>query len=245
MKTEILLLKRNNMLTQTIKSIVFYFILLLISLNGKAQNLEPTETHALLHITVSSMEDEPRVGESISLIGKKTKKTFSGITNNKGKISLLIPEGDIYTIIYKTIGGNTKYDEMAIPNEKGIFTYQLNINYNPPKTYILEDVFFDTGKSTLRPESYKSLNNLLELMKVKPHLEIEIAGHTDNIGSSASNLSLSINRATAVKNYLVSKGINAKRMTCKGYGDTQPIASNENENGRQKNRRTVVTITKE
>lgn len=233
------------MLEKKITPIIIYLLLFSMYFNGQSQPLEATETHALLHVSVSSMEGNPRAGESISLIGQKTKKSFTGITDSKGKVSLLIPEGDTYTIIYKTIGGNTKYDEMPIPDKKGIFTYQLNISYNPPKTYTLEDVFFDTNKSTLRPESYKSLNNLFELLKIKPGYEIEIGGHTDNIGSAESNLTLSLNRAKAVKNYLVSKGINEKRITIKGYGDTQPIASNDDEKGRQQNRRTVVTITKE
>lgn len=211
----------------------------------QAQSLEPTETLALLHVSVSSMDNKAREGETIILSGKKTKKSFKGITNAKGMFSLLIPEGDTYQIKYKTFSGSIKYDEMSIPNEAGIYTYELNINYDPAKSYTLEDVFFDTGKSTLRPESYKALNEFVEMMKAKPSLIVEIGGHTDNVGSAESNQILSLNRANAVKNYLQSKGINSKRIETKGYGDTQPIASNNTEEGRQKNRRTVVNIIKE
>ena len=81
-------------------------------------------------------------------------------------------------------------------------------------------------------------------------MEIEIAGHTDNIGSEESNMKLSQARAEAVRNYLISKGIKPERITAKGYGDTQPIAYNTNPDGsdnpagRQQNRRTEARITK-
>jgi len=82
-------------------------------------------------------------------------------------------------------------------------------------------------------------------LTIKPQLEIEIAGHTDNVGTAESNMTLSLNRAKSVRNYLISKGIDANRVSIQGYGDTQPIASNDSAEGRQKNRRTVVNITKE
>jgi len=211
----------------------------------QAQSLEATETQALLEVSVSSMEGKARAGEIILLKGKRTKKIFKGITDTKGKFALLIPEGDTYQIQYKTFSGDIKYDEIAIPNEAGRYTYQFNISYNPAKTFTLKDVFFDTGKSTLRPESYKALNEFVELMKAKPSLIVEIGGHTDNVGSSESNQNLSLQRANAVKNYLISKGISANRIETKGYGDTQAIDTNTTEEGRQKNRRTEVRIIKE
>jgi len=211
----------------------------------QAQSLEATETQALLEVNVSSMEGKARAGEIILLEGKKTKKIFKGITDAKGKFKLLIPEGDTYQVQYKTFSGDVKYDEIAIPNEAGSYTYQFTIRYNPAKTFTLKDVFFDTGKASLRPESYKTLNEFVELMKAKPALIVEISGHTDNVGSPESNLTLSLQRANAVKNYLISKGISANRIETKGYGDTQAIDTNTTEEGRQKNRRTEVRIIKE
>lgn len=222
----------------------FLFLLFLPALiNG--QTLEPTETSALLNVSVSSMEGKPRAGEMINLAGQKNKKPFTGITDAKGKFSILVPEGDIYDIKYKTFGGDVKYKQITIPNQEGMYTYQLDIKYDPPKTYTLENVFFDTGKSSLRAESYKALNDLVEVLKLKPMMVIEIAGHTDSVGSPESNLKLSNNRANSVRSYLVSHGIAAERVTAQGYGDTQPVASNDTEEGRQQNRRTVVRIIKE
>jgi outer membrane protein OmpA-like peptidoglycan-associated protein len=82
-------------------------------------------------------------------------------------------------------------------------------------------------------------------MKLKPTLIIEIGGHTDNVGTPESNIKLSQERANAVRNYIINKGIAANRITAKGYGDTMPVADNSTEEGRSKNRRTEVSIIKE
>jgi outer membrane protein OmpA-like peptidoglycan-associated protein len=106
-------------------------------------------------------------------------------------------------------------------------------------------VFFDSGKSTLKPESAKELNELVEYMGLKKTMVVEIAGHTDNAGNKDANQKLSEERANAVRDYLIKKGIAADRVIAKGYGDTQPIADNTTEAGKQKNRRTEVRTIKE
>jgi len=224
---------------------LFIFIGFGVSFESAAQNLTPTETEALLNVVVTSMKDVPRQGEKIMFTGQKSKKTYSGISGKDGKFSILIPKGDTYSIEYKDFSETVEYNKFEAPAEKGKITYDLNIKYDPPKTFTLEDVFFETGKSILRAESNKALNDLVEVMKLKPGLVIEISGHTDNVGSPESNLKLSADRAIAVKNYLVQHGIAAARITTKGYGDTQPAATNETEEGKQKNRRTEVKILKE
>lgn len=134
---------------------------------------------------------------------------------------------------------------MEIPNTPGKFTSELTIQVEPAKVYTLENVFFDTGLSTLKPESYKALNDLVEVMKLKSTLVIEIDGHTDNTGTSEINQKLSQDRADAVKSYLIKKGIAASRVTAKGFGDTMPVADNSTDEGKAKNRRTEVKIIKE
>lgn len=210
-----------------------------------SQTKVPTETEALLNVTVSSMSNIPRTGEQIVLLGKKTKKLFSGITDKNGKFSILISEGDTYAIQYKTIGENVDYGDFEVPSEEGIYTYDLSLKYDPPRTFVLNNILFETGKSLLRKESTQTLNDIVEVMKLKPTMLVEISGHTDNIGTAESNLKLSADRANAVKNYLVKYGISATRIQTKGFGDTQPVATNDTEEGRQKNRRTEIKITKE
>jgi len=86
------------------------------------------------------------------------------------------------------------------------------------------------------------LNKLIAFLKTNPKLTIEIGGHTDNVGKPKDNQLLSENRAKSVKDYLVENGIEANRLTTKGYGDTNPIASNETETGRAENRRTEFKV---
>jgi outer membrane protein OmpA-like peptidoglycan-associated protein/tetratricopeptide (TPR) repeat protein len=107
---------------------------------------------------------------------------------------------------------------------------------------ILNNIFFDTNKFDLKPESVAELQKLVDFLNVNPTLKIEISGHTDNVGNDELNQTLSENRAKAVYQYLVQNGINASRLQYKGYGKTQPIATNDTDEGRSKNRRTEFKI---
>lgn len=110
------------------------------------------------------------------------------------------------------------------------------------KTVVLKNIFFDTDKYVLKPESFVELNKLLQFLNDNPKLKVEIGGHTDNVGTPDYNQELSENRARAVYDYLLTKGIEAERLTYKGYGLSQPIATNETEKGRAENRRTEFKI---
>ncbi len=210
-----------------------------------AQELQPTETESVLNVFVSSMKNVPRQGEVIKFVGKKGKKIFSGITNKEGKFSILIPEGDSYEILYKTFADSVEYNTIDVPKAEGKYTFDVDLKYDPPQVYTLKNVLFETGKSILRPESNRALNDLVEILKLKPKMIIEISGHTDNIGSPETNLKLSLERATAVRNYLIQHGIAPTRLTAKGYGDTQAVETNDTDAGRAQNRRTEVRIISE
>jgi len=107
---------------------------------------------------------------------------------------------------------------------------------------ILNNIFFDTNKFDLKPESITELQQLVDFLTLNPTLHIEISGHTDDVGSDVSNQTLSENRAKAVYQYLISNKIAAERLVFKGYGKTQPIVPNTSDEGRQKNRRTEFKI---
>jgi len=100
---------------------------------------------------------------------------------------------------------------------------------------------FDFGKATIRPRSFPYLNRVADLL-VKKGISLKLAGHTDYVGSDAANMKLSKNRAESVKSYLVAQGANSSRIEAVGYGETQPIATNKTDAGRQKNRRVEFTI---
>lgn len=123
-------------------------------------------------------------------------------------------------------------DLMLVPIEKG-------------QTIRLNNIFFETGKAELRPESFAELDRIVDLLQVNRTMEIAISGHTDNVGTATLNRELSDARAKAVMAYLVQKGIQQKRLKAKGYGDAKPIADNSTEEGRQANRRVEFTITRQ
>jgi outer membrane protein OmpA-like peptidoglycan-associated protein len=108
----------------------------------------------------------------------------------------------------------------------------------------LNNIFFETGKATLDNKSQNELDRLVKILKDNPTMEIEISGHTDNVGAADLNKKLSNDRAMAVVNYLVSKGIEKSRLVGKGYGMDKPVADNATEDGKQMNRRVEFTITK-
>ena len=112
------------------------------------------------------------------------------------------------------------------------------------KPIILKNVFFETNKADLRPESRGELNKLVLLLSENKDMKIEIRGHTDDVGNDANNQLLSEKRAKTVLDYLAQNGIAAERLRYKGFGKTQPISSNETENGRSINRRTEFVILK-
>lgn len=106
----------------------------------------------------------------------------------------------------------------------------------------LQGIEFESGKDVIKTKSHSILNQIVEVMKKNPDYRLVISGHTDNVGKPASNLTLSEKRADAVKNYLVRKGIDSERLTSKGLGDTQPVASNNTAAGRSKNRRVEFVV---
>ncbi|MFP5080230.1 OmpA family protein [Pedobacter sp. JCM 36344] len=112
------------------------------------------------------------------------------------------------------------------------------------KDVVLKNIFFNTNEFILLPESLTELYNLSQLLMKNPSLNIEIQGHTDNIGNDAQNEKLSLNRAKSVYDYLITQKIGAERLSFKGYGKQHPIADNETETNRQQNRRTSFVVTK-
>ena len=124
-------------------------------------------------------------------------------------------------------------------------TYNIDIPLQPIEanaTVILQNIFFDVNKFELKASSAIELDRIVLLMKENPTLRIRITGHTDNVGRPADNLKLSNNRAQAVVKYLSSKGIEAARLSFKGLGEQVPVAGNDDEAGRSRNRRTELTV---
>ncbi len=222
-------------------------IIVLSALQNKvvAQELQPTDKEALLKILVTNSKNKPHVGATVIITDSARNKSYSGITDDNGKIDMLVHKNATYKILYKNYSINVDYGTIDMPDTKGMIQFDLTLQYEPSKTYVLKDLLFDTGKSTIQKNSYKSIDDLAALLLNRKAMVIEISGHTDNVGTPADNLKLSQNRANSVRNYLISKGIEANRITAVGYGDTKPVADNATPQGKQMNRRTEVKIIKE
>lgn len=218
---------------------------LLVLFFCKAQEPKATQTEALMWVTVTDMDNKPLVGEKVEVEAASTKKVVSAITNDKGKCWFLLAKGETFDVRYKEIDKSNDYQKVQIPSEEGLFEVEAIIMYEPAKTYTLDNVYFDTGKATLKPTSFPSLDELVDFMQRKKTTVIEIGGHTDDVGDDNSNMVLSQQRAESVRAYLLKKGISTNRVQAKGYGETRFIEPNTTEEGKQKNRRTEVTILKD
>ncbi len=213
-----------------------------------SQDLEPSETMALMKIMVQDTEGNPVPGTVAMIRYKGGDVVLSGVSDETGIVRGLIPVGATYLVRFISLDSERVEinHEIDVPKE-GYLDLDLKLTYLPSqsRTFILHGVFFNSGKATLKEESYARLSDLLEYMTAKESVVIELAGHTDSMGSGAWNRKLSEARAVEVKRYLVSRGIDARRIVAVGYGETQPVADNETPEGRRENRRTVVTVLQE
>lgn len=193
-------------------------------------------------------ENKNPLKASFELIDLKENKTIvqSYSDNLSGTFLLPLPINKSYALNVQKDGylffslnfDITKIHDLSKP-------FMLDVPLQPIKTgniIVLENVFFEHDSYKLKSESYIELNKLIEVLTQNPTIKIEIGGHTDSNGSDKYNETLSHNRSQTVYNYLIEKGINANRLTYRGYGEKMPRASNETPKGRALNRRTEVKI---
>jgi outer membrane protein OmpA-like peptidoglycan-associated protein len=109
----------------------------------------------------------------------------------------------------------------------------------------MSDVLFDTGKYSLKPGAREKLAKVAGILLAYPTLNIEVGGYTDNVGSDEMNQTLSQNRAGSVRDYLVQQGVLTNTVSARGFGNTLPVASNDNSSGRQQNRRVELLVSGE
>ncbi|MFN3403199.1 MAG: OmpA family protein [Cytophagaceae bacterium] len=153
-----------------------------------------------------------------------------------------------YTVSASRSGYSFNSKNVNIPansNQKSVINVNIALQKLDVGTrQVLRNLYFGFDKISLRAESYDELKKLVTLMKENPKMVVEIAGHTDNIGSTTYNKLLSYKRAESVMNYLIKQGIERSRLTAKGYGEEKPLATNDDEEeGRELNRRTEFVIT--
>ncbi len=158
-----------------------------------------------------------------------------------------LPFGNTYALHVKQPGYLFYSENYTLADTSKVNdAYEISVQLSPIKagrTEILNNIFFETNRFTLLPESKADLDALTEFLKLNREVGIEIGGHTDHTGTAATNQLLSENRARTVYEHLLKQGIPPKRMSYRGYGQEQPIADNSTEEGRSLNRRTDFRIT--
>jgi len=195
---------------------------------------------------VTDEETKEPVDAKVIIVDNQLKEAVQVTNTVGGKFLVVLPPGRNYGIIVD----NEEYIFYSINKEIPIMssfeTNEIKIELQKiqvGKEVILNNIFFNTGSAELKTESTKELEKIKDLLKTNPQIDIEISGHTDNVGLEVKNKKLSLDRAQSVINYLIENNIDKSRLTANGYGSSQPIADNSTPEGRQQNRRTVMRIT--
>ncbi|MEZ4902463.1 MAG: OmpA family protein [Spirosomataceae bacterium] len=199
-----------------------------------------------------------------SVIDAKTKKPISAklnyvvpnegngldsmqLTATSGKFKLNLEVGNQYAYIATAPGYFPASGAFDLAQLKAGQETNEEIVLNPVavgEAIALKNIYFDTGKYNLLSASFAELDRLAALMRENAQLEIQVEGHTDNLGDFDKNVELSLNRANAVKKYLIEKGIDSSRIEAKGLGPTRPITKGNSESERQRNRRVEFIVMK-
>jgi len=165
-----------------------------------------------------------------------------------GIYKITLPGGFLYGFRAEVAGFISVNDNIDARNVKHYQEIERNLELVPIKkgeTVRLNNIFFDYNKYELKEESFPELDRIVSMMNENPKMKIKITGHSDSIGGTFYNLNLSNKRAKAVMDYLVSKNVSKKRLSYKGYGLSKPLANNDTEEGREKNRRVEFIIEEE
>jgi outer membrane protein OmpA-like peptidoglycan-associated protein/tetratricopeptide (TPR) repeat protein len=187
----------------------------------------------------------------LELMDLETSKVVAEIFSNAitGEYLVCLPANKNYAFNASRNGYLFYSENFSLKDPKNAEEpYLIDIPMKPIKAgekVVLRNIFFETGKYNLKDESRAELNKLGDFLTKNPKVKIEVSGHTDNVGDEKMNQVLSLNRAKSVYDFLIKNGIAAERLTYKGFGESQPVDSNDTEKGKANNRRTefkVLTI---
>jgi outer membrane protein OmpA-like peptidoglycan-associated protein len=201
-----------------------------------------TKTEAAMKFFVTDKEKGPIKGVVICLASPTSAKYCTDETDAEGYAEVLVPVGQKYDVTYLSLGGGDIATTVSVTNEPKQ-NVKLTLRYKPlpPRTpFVLKGVNFDTGTAVLRHESALRLDLVVDFMKRRKAAVVEVSGHTDNVGNAKKNKALSMKRAQACRDYLISNGIEGNRITAVGYGGERPTVPNDTDENRQKNRRIEV-----
>jgi outer membrane protein OmpA-like peptidoglycan-associated protein len=156
------------------------------------------------------------------MIGDDGSKSSIGVMND-GSYAVRVNPGVEYVLLGTCKGYLNAMQELKTTNESGKVEYQRDFELAPiSRPVLIDNIFYEFNKATLTAESAASLDELVVLLENNPNVTIELAAHCDNRGSDTYNEKLSQKRAESVVNYLIEHGIDAERLTAKGYGESRP-----------------------
>ncbi|MBK9799966.1 MAG: OmpA family protein [Bacteroidetes bacterium] len=197
---------------------------------------------------VFDSESKKLLDARLELIDLETSKVVADMYSNSitGEYLVCLPANKNYAFTASRNGYLFYSENFSLKENKNQGEpYLIDIAMKPIKAgekVVLKNIFFETGKYNLKDESKSELNKLGDFLNLNPKVKIEVSGHTDNVGDDKMNQTLSLNRAKSVYDYLLNNGIAAERLTYKGYGETQPVESNDTDKGRAANRRTEFKV---
>ena len=210
------------------------------------ERIRPQIATFLRGVTRDSLTQKP-LRSKVTLVDLETGDTLR--TQNSdvltGKFLMSLPLDRSYAALVETPGYLFASKHFFLKGLEEDTYFDLIIDLLPIKEgaqVVLNNVFFDTGKWDLKPESHTELDVLQKYLVQNPKLKIELQGHTDDVGGDEDNLTLSQRRADAVKEYLVEQGIHSERLFAKGYGESQPKVENDSDENRAINRRTEFKV---
>jgi outer membrane protein OmpA-like peptidoglycan-associated protein/tetratricopeptide (TPR) repeat protein len=197
--------------------------------------------------TVRDAKSNTPIEATIEIIDLQSNQpVYQDYSNDKdGGFLATLTSGKNYGLNISKSGYMFYSENFSLVGYKTKNPFNISVSLSPidvGSKVILKNIFFDTNKFDLESESKAELQKLIEFLTVNPDIHIEISGHTDNVGPNQINQTLSENRARSVYQYLVNKGVVSSRLVYKGYGETQPIAPNDTDDNRAKNRRTEFKI---
>jgi outer membrane protein OmpA-like peptidoglycan-associated protein len=211
----------------------------------RPSQIQPTATHAAMRLFVVDPDAGPIPGIVIKMTAPNGTPYYTEPTDSTGYAEVLVPAGQRYEMEYLSLGRRNTTASVTVrsgPNQNVRLTMRHRRqrpepSEGPADRVVLDGVLFGTASARIDPESYPRLDRVVEYMTHRPSTRIRVAGHTDNAGNPRRNQQLSEARARAVRDYLVSHGIDESRVEAVGYGDQQPVASNDTPEGQAQNRR--------
>ncbi|MFW5701769.1 MAG: OmpA family protein [Bacteroidota bacterium] len=204
----------------------------------------PPQSVVMVEGKVRDKETGDPIGARLIITDLTTGRAIADMYSDdvNGAYTVVLQPGGVYSITATRPGYLFYSDRYEVPPTAEGYTLTNDIDLSKAKVRLL--VFFDFDKATLKNESRPELERVIEFMRENPDLQIQLHGHTDDVGSPQYNKELSEKRAKAVADYLIDAGISGSRISTKGFGKTQPLVEETTEEARAKNRRVEMIIVK-